>query len=241
MTSSDPGMQHVLGLMDKAAQCSASVLVEGESGVGKSYLARRIHDASVSGSRGLDSIFCMPETKVGGEGRRLVDLLVAGESRWGSIYVRGVDLLDAVSQRVLLAYLDAREGKIAAGPKRGFRARLIFSSQKDLLAESGSGRFLSQLYMRISVVRIRIPPLRQRAGDIVPLARHFVGLYSERESKRIGKLSREAEAMLRRSTWDGNIHELKNVLNRAVVMANDGDSLGPRELSSMLRRKHLGL
>jgi DNA-binding NtrC family response regulator len=123
-----------------------------------------------------------------------------------------------------------------AGGGRPGRARLIFSSQKDLLAESRSGRFLSQLYMRISVVRIRIPPLRQRARDIVPLARHFVGLYSRRQSKRITELSREAEAMLRRSAWDGNIHELKNVLNRAVVMANDGDSLGPRELSSLMRR-----
>jgi DNA-binding NtrC family response regulator len=178
----------------------------------------------------------MPETKVGGEGRRVVGLLAAGERRWGSIYVRGVDLLDAVSQRVLLAYLDTREGEMASRPERANRARLIFSSQKDLLTESGSGRFLSQLYMRISVVRIRIPPLRQRAGDIVPLARYFVGLYSRRESKRIGKLSREAEAVLRRSTWDGNIHELKNVLNRAVVMANDGDSLGPRDLGSVLKR-----
>ena len=125
---------------------------------------------------------------------------------------------------------------MVAGGDQPARARLIFSSQKDLLAESRSGRVLNQLYMRISVVRIRIPPVRQRAGDIVPLARQFVGLYSERESKRIGKLSREAEAMLRRSAWDGNIHELKNLLNRAVVMANDGDSLGPRELSLLMRR-----
>ena len=236
MTSSDPRMRSVLVFVEKAAQCSANVLVEGECGVGKSYFARRIHETSGSGTMEFSSIFCMPETTAGGEGRRLVRLLRAGQRRWGSIYVRGVDLLDTVSQRVLLAYLDAREGEIAGGDDRSMRARLIFSSQKDLLAEARSGRFSSQLYMRISVVRIRIPPLRQRAGDIVPLARHFVGLYSERQSKRIGKLSREAEAMLRRSAWDGNIHELKNVLNRAVVMANDGDSLGPRELSLLLRR-----
>lgn len=236
MTSSDPKMQPVLVLISKAAQCSANVLVEGESGVGKSYIARHIHEASAGDSRDFHSIFCVPETKPGGEGKRVVGLLRTGESQWGSIYVRGVDLLDAVSQRMLLAYMDARECKIASSPVCGPKARLIFSSQKDLLVESRSGRFLSQLYMRISVVRIRIPPLRQREADIVPLARYFVGLYSRRESKRIGKLSREAEAMLRRSTWDGNIHELKNVLNRAVVMANDGDSLGPRELS--LRQRH---
>jgi DNA-binding NtrC family response regulator len=229
-------MQPVLDLMRKAALCSANVLVEGECGVGKSYIARQIHEASSVGHMGFHSIFCVPETRPGGEGKRVVGLLRARESELGSVYVRGVDLLDEVSQRMLLAYLDSRESGIASGGGFEPRARLIFSSQKNLLDESGSGRFLSQLYMRISVVRIRIPPLRQREADIVPLARYFVGVYSRRESKRIGKLSREAEAILRRSTWDGNIHELKNVLNRAVVMANDGDSLGPRELSLVLRR-----
>ncbi|MGD9402207.1 MAG: sigma 54-interacting transcriptional regulator [bacterium] len=236
MTSSDPRMQPVLDLMRKAAECSANVLVEGESGVGKAYCARRIHEASARSEMAYDSIFCVPETRAGGEGRRILARLQAAERKWGSIYVRGVDLLDAVSQRMLLAYLDCREDRIASCRDQGSWARLIFSSQKDLLEESRSGRFLSQLYMRISVVRIRIPPLRQRDADIVPLARYFVGLYSKRESKRISKLSREAEAMLRRSAWDGNIHELKNVLNRAVVMANDGDSLGPRDLSLVLRR-----
>jgi DNA-binding NtrC family response regulator len=236
MTSSDPRMQQVLAQVRKAAQCSANVLVEGESGVGKAYLARHIHEASAKGSRGIYVVFCVPETEGGGEGERVVRLLRAGENKWGTIYVRGVDLLDALSQRVLLTYLDACEAAATSGSFQVSRARLVFSSQKDLLAESRAGRFLSQLYMRISVVKIKIPPLRQREADIVPLARYFVGLYSKRESKMIRSLSREAEALLRQSTWDGNIHELKSVLNRAVVMANDGDSLGPRELGSILRR-----
>ena len=235
MTSSDPRMRRVLTQMRKAAQCSANVLVEGESGVGKTYLARHIHEASANGYRGFHIVFCVPETEGGGEGKRLVRLL-RDNDEWGTIYVRGVDLLDTLSQRVLLKYLDGRQAEATPVPGRSLRARLIFSSQKDLLAESRSGGFLSQLYMRISVVKIKIPPLRQREADIVPLARYFVGLYSKRESKQIRSLSREAEAMLRQSTWDGNIHELKSVLNRAVVMANDGDSLGPRELGSMMRR-----
>ena len=238
MTSSDSGMQRVLTQMRKAAQCSANVLVEGECGVGKTYLARHIHRISANRSRGFHVVFCVPETVGGSEGGRLVDLLIDGERRWGTIYVRGVDLLDSLSQRVLLTYLDSRETDATSGSGHVSRARLIFSSQKDLLAESRAGRFLSQLYMRISVVMIKIPPLRQREADIVPLARYFVGLYSRHESKHIQSLSREAEAMLRQSTWDGNIHELKSVLNRAVVMANDGDSLGPRELGSILRRKN---
>lgn len=236
MTSSDPRMQQVLTQVGKAAQCSANVLIEGESGVGKTYVARHIHEASQNGPRGMYVIFCVPERDGGGEGERVVRLLRAGEHRWGTIYVRGVDLLDTLSQRVLLTYLDTCEVAATSGLGRVSRARLVFSSQKDLLAESRAGRFLSQLYMRISVVKIKIPPLRQREADIVPLARYFVGLYSKRESKVIRSLSREAEAMLRQSTWDGNIHELKSVVNRAVVMANDGDSLGPRELGSILRR-----
>jgi two-component system response regulator FlrC len=236
MTSSDPRMQPVLDLMRKAAQCSANVLVEGESGVGKAHLARCVHEESLHGTGAFRSIFCAPEKRAGGEGKRVISLLEAWDPEWGSIYVRGVDLLDPVSQRMLLAYLDAREAGIASDPEGFSRARLIFSSQTDLLAEARAGRFLNQLYMRISVVKISIPPLRQRESDIVELARHFVWFYSRRQSKRIGKLSREAEAMLRTSPWDGNIRELKNVMNRAVVMANDGDSLGPRELGSMLQR-----
>lgn len=236
MTSSDPRMQQVLLQVRKAAQCSANVLIEGECGVGKTYLARHIHEASVNRPRGMYVVFCVPEREGGGEGARVVSLLRAGEHRWGTIYVRGVDLLGALSQRVLLTYLDTCEAAAISDPGRCSRARLVFSSQKDLLAESRAGRFLSQLYMRISVVKIKIPPLRQREADIVPLARYFVGLYSKRESKVIRSLSREAEAMLRQSTWDGNIHELKSVLNRAVVMANDGDSLGPREIGSVLGR-----
>ncbi len=236
MTSRDRRMRAVQNLVGKAARCRANVLVEGECGVGKMYFARRIHEASEAASLGFASIFCRPETRPGGEGKRVVAFLEAREGDRGTVYVRGVDLLDALSQRVLLAYLDARESRAASGRARVTPARLIFSSHRNLLDESRAGRFSGRLYMRISVVRIRVPPLRQREADIVPLARYFVGLYSRRESKRIRSLSREAEALLRRSTWEGNIHELKNVLSRAVVMADDGDSLGARELGSMLRR-----
>jgi DNA-binding NtrC family response regulator len=230
MTSKDPRMRPVLALMSKAARCTANVLIEGESGVGKRYLAARIHEAAGGKPGGFCSVFCMPEVEEGGEGRRLVALLreARGDSR--TMYIRGVDLLDTPSQRHLLTYLDSREEEGGLAGARAPRTRLIFSSQKDLLEESRAGRFLSQLYLRISVVRIRIPPLRQRETDIVSLAKYFVGFYSKREAKTITSLSREAEEILRRSSWDGNIHELKNVVNRAVVMANDGDSLGPREL-----------
>lgn len=235
MTSMDPQMRPVLNLMNKAARCTANVLIEGESGVGKAYMARRLHEAAGGEAGGLHNVFCVPEVKEGGEGGRLVEILKASEGRWSTVYIRGVDMLDLLSQRKLLNYLDSREEEGAFGPGHAARARLIFSSQKDLLRESKSGRFLSQLYLRISVVRIRIPPLRQREADIVSLAKYFVELYSRRESKRIRSLSREAEEMLRRSSWDGNIHELKNAMNRAVVMANDGDSLGPRELGFVLQ------
>jgi DNA-binding NtrC family response regulator len=101
-------------------------------------------------------------------------------------------------------------------------SRLIFSSQKSLKTEAEQGRYLIQLYLRVSVVTIHVPPLRQRESDIVDLARHFLNLYAHRECKDIRGLSRDAACFLRRLAWEGNINELKNAMNQAVVMADDG-------------------
>lgn len=229
--SKDPTMGMVRVLAEKAARCSANVLLEGESGVGKTYLARRIHEASVAASRGFRSIFCETEVKSGGEGERLVDCLREEASRWGTIYVKGVDLLGKLSQQILLNYLDERQRQYRNSNRC---ARLIFSSQKDLRVESARGRFLKQLYLRISVIHIRIPPLRERRKDVISLAHHFITFYSRYESKIIKGLTPEAEDVLRTARWDGNIHELRNVMNCAVVMADDGDFVSSRVIRELL-------
>jgi len=234
MISDDPTMRPVVRLVLKAAVCQANVLLVGESGVGKAYIARKIHEGSSHGGVGRDpgglspgpfiTLFGMPDEdgRPGGDG--LVSRLMAREPEGGTIYVRDIDLLGPRGQRELLAYLDARER--GPGPGNGNHpARLVFSSQKDLLLESTGGRYLRQLHLRASVIKIEVPPLRNREEDIVSLARHFVNLFSSRERKAIGGLSHDAECLLRNLSWEGNIHELKNTMNRAVVLADKGQVL----------------
>ncbi len=222
--SDDPAMRPVVRLVLKAAVCQANVFLVGESGVGKAYIARKIHEGATLSPGPFNTLFGMPDEdgRPGGDG--LVDHLTALEPEGGTIYVRDIDLLGLRGQRELLTYLDARER--GAGPSNGNHpARLVFSSQKDLLLESMSGNYLRQLYLRASVIKITVPPLRSQEADIVSLARHFVDLFSSRERKAIGGLSHDAECFLRNLSWEGNIHELKNTMNRAVVLADKGQVL----------------
>jgi DNA-binding NtrC family response regulator len=233
--SDDPAMKAVEALALKAAACRANVLLEGESGVGKAFIARRIHLASVQSRQGFLSLFCPPSTEVRHEMFSLPDQLRLLSGRYGTVYLRGVDMLNDVGQRGLLAYLDERDRDIEACP-RGHSdfARLIFSSQSDLDRECSRGRFLRQLYLRVSVITIEVPPLRRRTGDIVSLANHFLGFYARRESKHIRGISPDAQHLLTNMSWEGNIHELKNAMNQAVAMADDGQVLSAGILRGVL-------
>jgi DNA-binding NtrC family response regulator len=219
--SEDPAMKPVVRLVLQAAACRANVLLIGESGVGKAFLARRIHESSPFASGGFHTLFCMQDD----DGvRELIEKVEALETECGTVYVRGIDLLGSVGQMRLLAYLDARESRMRKGP--GWVSnRLIFSSHRDLRREALRGRYLSQLYLRASVVTVDVPPLRRRENDIVDLAKYFVNLYSHRERKDVGELSDDARFFLTHQSWEGNIHELKNAMNRAVVLADEGQLL----------------
>jgi DNA-binding NtrC family response regulator len=224
MISDDPTMRPVVRLALKAAVCQANVLLVGESGVGKAYIARKIHDGAGSVPGPFVTLFSMPDEDGRPGGGGLVSNLEALEPEGGTIYVRDIDLLGLRGQRELLTFLDARER--GPGPGDGDHpARLVFSSQKDLLLESMRGTYLRQLYLRASVIKIEVPPLRNREEDIVNLARHFVDLFASREQKAIGGLSHDAECLLRNLSWEGNIHELRNTMNRAVVLAEKGQVL----------------
>jgi DNA-binding NtrC family response regulator len=223
-------MKPVVRLVLKAAACRANVLLVGECGVGKAFLARRMHESSPFASGGFHTVFCIPDDA---DADDLVHKLEDFESEPGTAYVRGVDLLGPLGQRKLLAYLDGRESRIRNGSAPVWN-RIIFSSHNDLRLESLRGRYMSQLYLRISVITVGVPPLRRRGSDIVALARYFVDLYSNRERKDIGGLSDDAEFFLRRHAWEGNIHELRNAMNRAVVLADEGQLLDTALLEGVL-------
>jgi DNA-binding NtrC family response regulator len=235
--SEDRMMKPVVRLVLKAAVCRANVLLVGESGVGKAFIARRMHERSSLADGSFCTVFCLPDDDgggpVGNPGRDLVEKLEALEPETGTVYVRGVDLLGPLGQRRLLNYLDARECRIRNGPAC-VRNRLIFSSQRDLRLESSKGKYMSQLYLRTSVIAIEVPPLRRRGSDIIALARYFVGLCSDSERKDVAGLTDDAEFFLKRHVWEGNIHELKNAINRAVVLADQGQLLDTELLEGVL-------
>jgi two-component system response regulator HydG len=219
-------MRPVVRLVLRAAVCKANVLLVGESGVGKAFIARKIHEGSSMGRGDFATLFCMRDDESRLATDNLVTRLRALESRVGTTYVRDIDLLGPTGQRRLLDYLDERERRVDASQDAAKSiARLVFSSQKDLLVESMSGNYSRQLYLRASVLKIEVPPLRKRGADVIPLARHFLSLYSDREHKAIRGLSHDAEYLLKRLSWEGNIHELKNAMNRAVVLADEGQVL----------------
>jgi two-component system response regulator HydG len=235
--SDDPTMKPVVRLVLKAAMCHANVLVYGESGVGKTYIARQIHAASPLASGDFYTVFCSPDNGGGAGTVDLVEILRSMECRRGTVFVKGIDLLGPMGQRALLGYLDDRERRVRTHlPLGGNGVRMVFSSQKDLRLESVAGRYLRQLYLRVSVVTIEVPPLRQREADIVNLAKHFLCLYSDREHKRVRNLSVDAEYLLRTLSWKGNIHELRNTMNRAVVLADEGETLSVGVLEGVIQQ-----
>ena len=237
--SDDPTMWTVERLALKAATCRANVLLEGESGVGKAFIARRIHQASAMAQRGFFVLFCLPDSDVRPEPHSLAGQLRDLQNGYGTVYLRGIDLLGKLGQRELLACLDGREREIETCRRSHTDfARLIFSSQKDLKCESERGHFLGQLYLRVSVITIDVPPLRQREVDIVSLANHFLSVYAHMECKNIKGLSADAQSLLRRLSWEGNIHELKNAMNQAVVMADECEILGAGVLKDVLAQAY---
>ena len=233
----DPRMWAVERLILKAAACRANVLLVGESGTGKAFTARRIHQASGMARKGFSTLFCLPEGGVRPESGWLSRRLEALAANCGTVHLRGIDLLGHLSQRDLLAYLDRRERQAEECPEpRGDLARLIFSSQMDLRPECERGRYLTQLYLRVSVMTIEVPPLRQREGDIVGLANHFLSVCAHRERKRIGGLTADARRLLRNLAWEGNVRELENAMNHAVVMADDGAVLNAGILRGVIEQ-----
>ena len=231
LLSHDPVMAPVVRLVEKAAKCFANVLIVGESGVGKTYIARRIHEASPVACEGFHILLCYPGMDAGRAGADLVEALTYFESQGGTIVVKDVHNLNRPQQQRLLAYLDRRERRLPS--RGGRRTRLVFTSLCDLEMRLGLD-FLRPLHMRIAVITIKVPPLRERRRDIINLARSFLRQYSMEEKRHVWGFSRDAEEMLLKLPWHGNIHELRSTINRAVVMAEDGEVVDACALMGVL-------
>jgi DNA-binding NtrC family response regulator len=234
-------MQPVLKAAEKAAASVIPVLIEGESGVGKELVARAIHGSGERRARPFVAVNCgaLPEN--------LVESILFGhekgaftgatekhpgkfvEADGGTLFLDEVGELPGPAQVKLLRALQEGEVEPVGGRKAvKVDVRIVSATNRDLIADVKAGRFREDLFYRLHVFPISVPPLRARRDDIPGLARHFLTRIAAEEGKRVRGISAQAMALLAAYRWPGNVRQLENAVFRAVVLT-DGDEIGVDE------------
>ncbi|MDR2882101.1 MAG: sigma-54 dependent transcriptional regulator [Azoarcus sp.] len=237
----DSRSRQLLALAAKVAESDATVLLTGESGVGKEVIARYIHHHSPRSAAPFVAINCaaipenLLEATLFGYEKGAFTGAQSGQPGKFEQAQGGVILLDEISemplglQAKLLRVLQEREVERVGGKKPiPLDIRVLATSNRDMEQEIARGRFREDLYYRLNVFPILIPPLRERPDDIVPLARHFLAGHARHSGRQIW-FSPEAESLLRRYTWPGNVRELENTAQRALILTS-GDTISAETL-----------
>ncbi len=248
-----PAMQPVLRAMEKAAASAIPVLIEGESGVGKELIARAIHGSGARRTKAFIAVNCgaMPENLVesilfGHEkgaftGATEKHIGKFSEADGGTLFLDEVGELPLAAQVKLLRALQESEIEPVGGRKSiKVDVRIISATNRDLIADVKAGRFREDLFYRLHVFPISVPPLRQRAEDVPALAHHFLTRIAAEEGKRVHDISAEAQALLTSYRWPGNVRQLENAIFRAVVLA-EGEAIGANELPQIAAQPTSGV
>jgi len=202
------------------SQSNIPVLLCGESGTGKDVYGRLIHQLSRQRDLPLIKLNCTvlePGTFVA----RARKVLTQGDEVGGTLLLDGIDELDLECQRVMLAMLQEREDGLAGTAS----LRLVSTATRDLERASAEGRLRRELYFRVNGVCVRLPALRERRADILPLAEHFLEKHAAEAGKRTPVLKREDEELLLAHDWPGNIRELENLARRIVALGETGAAM----------------
>ncbi len=241
-------MSKVWEMVNKFAPSDVTILLEGESGTGKELFATAIHEMSKRNDGSFVALDCgsFPDTLVESEffGYEKGAFTGAGENKiglfesanGGTLFLDEISNLSLNAQAKLLRVL--QDGRIYHLGSNGSKHidvdfRLIAATNVDLKEMIKTKRFREDLYFRISTVSIRIPPLRERVGDVRPLANHFVGLHNKKFSATISGISEECIAILKTYHWPGNVRELENVIKYSTLSAED--VISPSHLPEYLR------
>ncbi len=232
-------MQRVFTLIRKVAPTETTVLIQGESGTGKELAARALHLLSPRASKPLISVNCaaIPESLIESElfGHEKGAFTGAVSARTGlieaadggSLFLDEIGELPAEAQARLLRVLQENEiRKVGSTQSRTVNVRMIAATHRNLKAMTRTGEFREDLYYRLNVMQIRIPPLRERQSDILGLARRFLARQGEKMGKANLNLSPEAMRAMERHRWPGNVRELENAIERATILC-DGDVITP--------------
>lgn len=230
-----PAMERVLGQIRQVAGLDTTVLLEGESGTGKDLAAKMIHALSARAAKPFLEVNCggLPET--------LLESLLFGyekgaftgagqanagyfeKAHEGNLFLDEIaDMSPKLQSNLLRVLQDHSVTRIGSTQPRQADFRLICATNRPLLAEVRAGRFREDLYYRIAVVSVTLPPLRERAGDIVSLATHFLDVYSTKFDKICGPLTPAALQALESQRWEGNVRQLQHCIERAVALHPGG-------------------
>jgi DNA-binding NtrC family response regulator len=238
-----PAMKEMLGVAHKVAESEvSSVLLQGESGTGKDLIAKAIHYHSSRADSPFVAINCaaLPGTLIeselfGYEKGAFTDAKARKEGLFeqaegGTLFLDEIGELELSLQAKLLRVLEEGSFRRVGGLKDlPLDVRVIAASNRDLRAESEAGRFRTDLYYRLSVIQIDIPPLRDRGDDIRVLAEHYMSSFRSRLRKNVNGITPEAIAAFGRYEWPGNVRELRNVIERAMIL-EDGDQITAKYL-----------
>ncbi len=232
LVTRDPAMQAVLTLADQVAASEASILITGESGVGKEVMARYLHQKSRRADKPFISVNCaaIPENLLeselfGHEKGAFTGALARRigkfeEADGGTLLLDEISEMDARLQAKLLRAIQEREIDRVGGAKPvRVDIRILATSNRDLAAAVKAGTFREDLLYRLNVVNLRLPPLRERPGDILALCEHFVKKYATANGLPEKPIAAEAKRRVVLHRWPGNVRELENAMHRAVLLS----------------------
>ncbi len=247
LIGSTRSMLEVFKLIGKVAETDSTVLVRGESGTGKELVAQAIHDHGGRKDKAFVAVNCaalaetLLESELFGHERGAFTGAVARKSGrfelaiWGTIFLDEIGDISPSLQSKLLRVLEERRFERVGGTETiSVDFRVIAATNRDLEAAVRDRQFREDLYYRLNVVTISLPPLRERRADIVPLAEHFLNFCSERNKLPVGEFSEDAILAPQQYSFPGNVRELENMIERAVLLAG-GRVITPEHLAPLMK------
>jgi two-component system response regulator HydG len=240
-------IRQLLDMVKQVAPSHATILLQGESGTGKELVARAVHNWSGRVNKPFIALNCaaLPESLLEAElfGHEKGSFTGATARRQGRFELADsgtlfLDELGEMSPQVQVKLLRVLQGgefeRVGGTQTIKVDTRIVAATNKDLKTEVAAGRFREDLFYRLNVISLQLPPLRDRRDDIPLLAQHFIATYSEKNGKRLSGLTRDALAALTGWRWPGNVRELENAIERAVVLSR-GDAITIDDLPPHLK------
>ena len=241
------GMEQAVQLAERVAPHPSTVLITGESGTGKELVARLVHASSTRPEGPFVPVNCgaIPENLLESElfghakgsftGATTDRAGLFEEANGGTLFLDEIgELPQSLQVKILRSLQEGEIRRVGESRDRNVDIRIVAATARDLEADVKEGTFRSDLYYRINVVRIHLPPLRHRRDDIPLLARHFVAAFSDKLGLETQGFDAASMKLLSAHAWPGNVRELENVVERAMIVA-DGEKIGPDDLPSSIR------